>query len=71
MVSPDVGLHNIPSLGNARHTFRCFLQPGMESKFLAVGAGKQHRPLGIVDNQLDAPSAALMGEQMLAVQNTL
>jgi hypothetical protein len=48
------------------------LQPSsMEQKFLAVGAGKQHRPPGIVDNTLDAPTAALMGEQMLAVQNTL
>jgi hypothetical protein len=48
------------------------LQPSsMEQKFLAVGAGKQHRPPGIVDNSLDAPTAALMGEQMLTVQNTL
>jgi hypothetical protein len=67
-------------IANNNHQQKCgtsrsgvlILQPSsMEQKFLAVGAGKQHRPPGIVDNTLDAPTAALMGEQMLMVQNTL
>lgn len=49
------------------------LQGGMEKQFLAVGAGKQfnQKPGVQLDTSLDAPSAALMGEQILAVQNTL